>query len=34
MPFLSFIGQGIHVGGIMCLAIGGVIVYVGAIKRS
>jgi len=34
MPFLSFIGQGILVGGIICSLIGGVIVYVGVIKRS
>ena len=34
MPFLSFIGQGILLGGIVCLAIGGVIVYVGAVRRS
>jgi len=34
MPFLSFIGQGILVGGIICLAIGGVIVYVGAVRKD
>jgi hypothetical protein len=34
MPFLSFIGQGILLGGIVCLAIGGVIVYVGAVRRD
>jgi len=34
IPFLSFIGQGILLGGIVCLAIGGVIVYVGAIRRD
>jgi len=34
VPFLSFIGKGILMGGIVCLAIGGLIIYVGVVRRD
>ena len=34
IPFLSFIGKGILLGGVACLAIGGLIIYVGVVRRD
>ena len=34
VPFLDFIGKGILMGGIVCLAIGGLIIYVGVVRRD
>jgi len=34
VPFLSFIGKGILVGGVVCLAVGVLIVYVGVVRRD